>query len=156
MDSLTLTFVLLVVYQGKHFLADFPLQTFWMLGKFKAKGWVAPLAAHAGVHACFTSLIAGVVLYLGHAKCSYLVPVYLAAFDFVAHFAMDRVKASPKLLGRFKSLCYHDFVNKPSMTKTRWEGKLTSNRYFWWSLGVDQAWHHCTHYYIIWRLVHYV
>ncbi len=49
--------VLLVVFQLKHFMADYPLQNEYMLGKFKAKGWFAPLALHAGVHSLFTCVI---------------------------------------------------------------------------------------------------
>jgi hypothetical protein len=144
-QQLELAFILLVVYQEKHFFADFPLQTPWMLGKFKEKGWVAPLAAHAGVHAIFTIVIA-----------LFVVPSlwWLGLVDFGIHFAMDRIKASPRMLGRYKSLCAHDFEHKSNMSADRWEGKMRSNRYFWWSLGLDQKVHHLTHYYIIWRLVH--
>jgi len=142
-----LVFILLVVYQEKHYLADFPLQTWWMLGKFKEKGWVLPLACHAGVHALFTLII---TLFVAPRMW------WLCLVDFVIHFAMDRIKASPKLLGRFKSLCQHDFEHKSNMTKERWEGKMRSNKYFWRSLGWDQKVHHLTHYYIIWRLIHSV
>ena len=44
-----LKFLLLaVIYQVKHFLADYPLQTPYMLQKFKEQDWETPLAAHAG------------------------------------------------------------------------------------------------------------
>lgn len=40
-----------VAFLIKHFLADFLLQTDWMAaGKDRPKGWLLPLAAHAGVH----------------------------------------------------------------------------------------------------------
>jgi hypothetical protein len=123
-----LIFVLLVVYQLKHFLADYPLQGTYMLGKFKLHGWVRPLAAHAGVHGLLTLAIA--LLFIG--KKSFFVPVALAVFDFTIHFTMDRIKASPNMLGRFK-----DFYDKR----------------FWWSLGFDQMVHHLTHYTIIYVLV---
>lgn len=112
-------FLLLVVFQAKHFLCDFPLQGRYMLGKFKGGwGWVLPLAAHAAVHAVFTLAIV-----------CFLKPHlwWLSLVDFMAHFAIDRVKASPNLLGRWKP----------------------DNKYFWIALGVDQTAHHLTHYWIL-------
>jgi hypothetical protein len=119
-------FTLLLAFQAKHFIADFPLQGRYMLGKFKADwGFVAPLSAHVSVHACFTLLIAVVF------GAPLAFAAALAVFDAVIHFAMDRLKASPRLLGRYKP----------------------DGPYFWWALGLDQCVHHLTHYAIIWFLV---
>ncbi len=118
-------FALLVLYQLKHYVADFPLQGEYMLGKFKKVGWVLPLTAHCIVHAGFTLAIVSVVnpsLW------------WLAVFDFVVHFIMDRIKASPDLLGQWS----------PAESQ------------FWYALGLDQMVHHLTHYVIIWTLIkHY-
>jgi hypothetical protein len=158
----TTIFVLLIVYQIKHFLADYPLQGAYMLKKFMGGWqWVLPLAAHAGVHGLFTlaiTLLVNPVLW------------WLALVDFVAHFVMDRVKASPNLLGRYKAISGNEFMEiKPLLEDVqRWQGagfthlpddhkdavaRMKSNVYFWWSLGLDQMVHHLTHYYIIWVLV---
>src|SRR5271166_324283 len=102
--QMTAVFVLLLVYQLKHFIADYPLQTSYMLGKFMEKGWVVPLAAHAGIHASLTLAIA---LYYQAARgghTSVLLALGLAVFDFSIHFTMDRIKASSKLMGRWKAL----------------------------------------------------
>ncbi len=171
---MTLLFVLLVVFQFKHFFADYPLQGSYMLGKFKDKGWVLPLLAHVGVHGAFTLAI-----------CLVVAPHlwWLAIFDMVAHFLMDRLKAGKKYLGRFKALSASEF---PQVMKTAmWEpnhgerdqlkivvengwksmvheawkdtlaarARLKSNVYFWWALGLDQMVHHLTHYGIIAALV---
>jgi hypothetical protein len=122
--------ILLVAFQLKHFLADYPLQTPYMLGKFKGgKEWILPLSAHSCIHAVFTLLICvGYTVYRGEAsKLVWMLPIA----DYVVHFIVDRVKASPNLLGRFKP-------HQP---------------YFWWALGADQAAHHLTHYVIIAILV---
>lgn len=113
-------FLLLTVYQVKHFLCDYPLQRPFMLRK-GATGWawVAPLISHAGVHAFFTFWIA--FCFKQH------LALYLALFDFVVHFMVDRIKASPSILGRF----------------------TPAQPYFWWALGADQMAHHLTHYAII-------
>lgn len=117
-------FILLVLFQIKHFLADYPLQNRYMLGKFKEKGWVAPLAAHASVHFVFTLLI-----------LVWLIPfpaaISLAAYDAFTHFGIDRVKASPKLLGRY--------TPQQSM--------------FWNTIGLDQMCHHLVHYSIIYIVI---
>jgi len=112
--------LLLVIFQGKHFVADYLLQGEYMLGKFKEVGWVKPLAAHCGVHAGFTFFIASFWVSAPDA-------LLLAVMDFLIHFTMDRVKASPRMWGRFK----------------------TDQKEFWWALGFDQTVHHLTHYFII-------
>lgn len=123
MELLTV-FLLLILFQVKHFVADYPLQTRYMLGKFNDTGWVLPLTAHCSVHAVMTAVIA--IFFV-----SPLAALILAILDFSLHFAMDRIKASPKMLGRFTN---------------------TDPR-FWWSLGFDQMFHHLTHYMIIYLIM---
>lgn len=116
---------LLIVYQLKHFLADYLFQTRYMLGKFRNDGWVLPLLSHAAVHG------------IGTVWITLLVPVSagiaagLALFDVAMHFIIDRVKASPHLLGRWTN-------QQPA---------------YWYTLGADQMAHHLTHYLIIYLLV---
>lgn len=161
--DMTVLFVLLVVYQVKHFLADFPLQNGYMLQKFKEKGWVGPLSAHAGVHAGFTFVISLVVLL--HTNGGFMWAMGLAVFDFAIHFTMDRIKASPEMLGRYKALSASEFKasfnmasykgrdGELSMARNLGQEKLKSNTYFWWALGIDQMVHHITHYAIIFILM---
>ncbi len=118
------TFLLLAIYQVKHFIADFPLQREYMLRKMRA-GWdfVPPLSVHCGVHATLTLSI---VLYFAPSLW------WLAVVDFVLHFLMDRIKSGPKYLGRFNDL------GKPA---------------FWNCLGLDQMVHHLTHFFFVFMLV---
>jgi len=120
---MTTLILMLFAFQIKHLIADYPLQNTYMLGKFKESGWVAPLSAHCAVHSLITFFIC---FYFG-----FYVAILAALFDFVIHFAMDRIKASPKLLGRYKQ----------------------DNPKFWWALGFDQMVHHLTHYLIIFAVV---
>lgn len=162
-------FPLLVAYQLKHFVCDYPLQGEYMLGKFKPwPGFVLPLLAHSGVHGLFTLAIA---LWVKPELA-----LALAAFDMGSHFLIDHIKASPKLLGRFKPLDKNTFKfaknmslglgmmsgesMKDKLTERDFEaykeiGKkdLRGNVYFWWALGADQMAHHLVHYIIIWKLV---
>lgn len=115
-------FALLVTFQIKQWIADYLLQTSWMvLGKGRpGLGFVIPLSAHVFVHAMLTLLIVAVIdpgLW------------YLAVLDFSAHFIVDRIKSGSPWLGR---------VDDPT--------KQT----YWALFGLDQMAHHLTHYVLIW------
>lgn len=129
-------FILLIIFQLKHFVADFPLQNEYMLGKFKKKGWILPLACHAGMHSLITFIISLCFV-------SFSASIGIALFDFVIHFAMDRIKASPDMLGKYSSISKNEF--KMGVSKEQME----DNKKFWWALGLDQGVHHITHYIII-------
>ena len=136
---------LLLIFQLKHFLADYPLQIDYMLKKFSPyPAYIKPLLAHAGVHGLFTYFIAA-WFFSKHYYGIFWV-IGLALFDFLAHFVVDRIKASPDLLGKFKALSAKEY---PSSSP---EQKI-SNKYFWWSLGADQFAHHITHYIIIYLII---
>lgn len=123
-ETIYLIFVLLVVFQLKHFIADFPLQNQYMLQKQRSDwSFVAPLALHCSIHAILTLLITLVV------QPSLW---WLAIADFVIHFMMDRFKAGPRYLGRFSN------ISKTS---------------YWAALGFDQMVHHLTHIWLIWMLI---
>ena len=115
-----IVFLLLVLFQIKHFICDYPLQTSYMLGKMGKTNWVKPLAAHAGVHAIGTFIVVLVVTFSP-------IAIVFALVDFVLHFIVDRIKASPDLGGRWK-------LDQP---------------YFWWALGADQMAHHLINYLFI-------
>lgn len=123
MPNVELFIGLLILFQVKHFFADFVLQNVWMLQKAKP-GWdfVPPLAIHSGVHMLITLIV---VLYLNPAYW------WLAVVDFVVHFTMDRIKAGPRYLGRFSDV---------------------RSKAFWVCFGFDQMVHHLTHLYIAWFL----
>jgi hypothetical protein len=117
-------FGLLIIFQLKQFLADFPLQNRYMLQKTRSDwSFIPPLALHCAIHAIITLVIALLII-----------PSlwWLAFVDFVIHFTMDRIKAGPRYLGRFRD---------------------TNSIGFWMSFGFDQMVHHFTHYWIIWMLI---
>lgn len=118
--QLETVFILLIIYQIKHFVADFPLQREYMLKKTSANmDFIVPLGTHCLVHGLGTLLI-----------CLVFAPqlYWLSVVDFVCHFIIDRVKSAPQYLGRFND-----------MTKAG----------FWNTLGLDQMLHHLTHIYLI-------
>lgn len=129
-----------------------------MLGKFK-KGldFLAPLSAHCAVHAAGTLLIAGTYL-LRKDALTVKSLLIVTTFDFVVHFIMDRIKASPDLLGRFQPLSpteYHDLIKfeQEKGGDAQTEEDKRHNKYFWICLGLDQKVHHLTHYAIIYYLI---
>ena len=122
--QLEMIFALLIAYQVKHFIADFPLQREYMLKKTRP-GWdfLLPLVTHCFVHALGTLFI-----------CLWLAPQiwWLSLVDFLVHFIIDRLKSGPRYLGRF---------NNPAQSS------------FWVVLGLDQMAHHITHIYFVFFIV---
>lgn len=162
---------LVLIFQIKHFLADYPLQRPYMLKKFLPSWDFFPsLSLHCAVHGSITFLI--LLAY----DSTHL--WYLAIADFVVHFIMDRLKAGPKYLGRYKPLTPIEFKRHVSLkvfvqgltiptsdgpeVLAEWfekvdkerKQRLFSNTLFWWSLGLDQMVHHVTHYAIIWWMLY--
>jgi hypothetical protein len=93
---------LLILYQFKHFFADFVFQNVWMLQK-SLPGWnfVAPLAIHCGIHALGTFAVA---IYLNPSLW------YLGVLDFVIHFVVDRLKAGPRYLDQMVHHLTHIYI----------------------------------------------
>lgn len=78
-----------ILFHMKHFFADFPLQTVYMLGKGKGGlAWVLPLSAHCAVHAALSLLI---ILFINPSL------FWITGLEFLAHFAIDRCKVLYKL-----------------------------------------------------------
>ncbi len=121
--NVELFLALLIIYQVKHFAADFLFQNVWMLQKSRA-GWefVLPLSTHCAIHSAFTLAI---VLYVNPSLW------WLAVVDLVTHFIMDRIKAGPRYMGRFSDM---------------------RSQAFWICFGFDQMVHHLTHIWICWYL----
>ncbi len=163
-----MVWVLLIVMQLKHFIADYPLQNEWMLGKFKLIGWEKHLAAHCAVHLVFTFIIA---MCFG---ASAVLALKLGLLDFTIHFIMDRIKASPIMLGRFEALSkdqYKGLVESKTLAMSgisypnkdlsdeskrivkEIDNKFKSNKMFWYSLGLDQMVHHLTDLLIVYILI---
>lgn len=137
---------MLLIFQIKHMVCDYPLQTSWMLKKFlPGWKWVLPLAAHSAVHSGMTFLILMTYGRWVDDALVYKLAPPLCFLDFTIHFIVDRIKASPSLLGRFKALSAKEYTYANDIQKR-------NNAFFWWSLGLDQMWHHLTHYAILYVL----
>ena len=132
---LTTIFTLLIAFQLKHFFVDFIVQAYKKdsMKKFNKTGWFWTLAKHAMDHGIATVVIASITFMIFDVDPITAITwlAILFVFDTVIHFTMDRIKASPYMLGRFS----------------------IEQRAFWISLGVDQTVHHLTHYAIIAILV---
>ena len=147
---------LLIAFQAKHWLCDFFLQNEFMLGKFKS-GWdfVLPLLCHCAVHMVGTFSI--VYVALAGSSVQLKLAMLASVFDLVVHFIMDRIKASPRLMGRWKALDAKSFEETQTCrrnSESYWqryaaERELKSNRKYWLAIGFDQAVHNLTHYAII-------
>ncbi len=114
---------LLIVFQIKHLIVEFYLQTPYMYeNKGNAIGWVKPLMAHAGMHAASTFIIIFIFtlifinININGIQYHLFLLVGFSLFDGTTHFIIDRWKAT---------LQY-------STTESK----------FWTSLGIDQILHH--------------
>lgn len=118
-------FILLILFQIKQFVADFPLQQEFMLKK-RLPDWnfFIPLLLHSLVHGIFTLFI--VLVFAPHLW-------WLSLVDLLIHFSIDRLKSGPRYLGRFND-------------------KTTS--VFWNIFGLDQMLHHLTHIAIVAIIIH--
>lgn len=116
---------LFVLFFVKHFLADYPLQTEYMLRKSgHLYPWITPLLAHCLVHAVLTYIVLTFVVALGMFTIPLTGLLALVLLEFIAHFFIDAWKAR---------LCRYS-MNKPA---------------FWISLGADQMFHYLTYALII-------
>jgi hypothetical protein len=131
-EILICAFTLAMIYQVKHFLADYVFKNAYMLKKGNPDwSFLKPLFAHCAVHGGFTFIVAIIFLHAFQAALA------LAAFDIVLHFIMDRLKAAPKYLGR-----YHPSTNSHQ------------NHLYWVAFGFDQMVHHMTHIVIVGALIY--
>lgn len=124
--ELTIIFVLMLIYQVKHYVCDYKLQNTYMLGKMCRDGWELPLAAHCAVHAVGTFVIA--IFCTGSIGFS----ICMALFDFATHFVVDKIKVE---------------ASRELDPKTSAE--------FWLNLGLDQMAHHVVHIVIVWMIIGY-
>lgn len=115
-SALFFILILYIAFRLKQLFCDFILQTGWMALHKGDPGMAGykPLAAHAGIHAIGTLIIMLV-----------LAPHFwwLAIVDFVAHGAVDRLKA---------------------MVTAYYKLDISQSR-FWWAIGLDQEAHNFTH-----------
>ncbi len=125
-SQVSLIFILMAIYQVKHFLADYLFQHNYMLKKIRPDwDFMGPLALHCCVHA---GLTLSICLYFRADMW------WLAMVDFGLHFFMDRLRSGPKYLGRYNDI---------------------NQSIFWWILGFDQMIHHLTHLLLIWLILFY-
>lgn len=114
--------IAITVFSIKHFIADFVLQTDYMLGKFKAPPYCfKPLAAHCGVHALFTAILLFVPVALDPLYLSnvWLLIVLVSVYDFITHFMVDIAKAQ----------------------YTRIKKLTPAYKSYWVAIGIDQMGH---------------
>lgn len=132
--------VFLLMFQVKHFLIDFIIQISDPEHgrKFAKTDWFFPLLKHSVQHGIGTASI--VTLYLSYCGvCPFstkFVMIVLGSFlfDTIAHFSIDRIKASPNLGGKYL---------------------YPTKEYFKYQ-GLDQMMHHLTHYTIIFAVLFFI
>lgn len=164
-------FLLLVLFQIKHYISDFLLQGRYMLGKFKEDwSFALPLLSHSAVHGIFTLAIC--LIFAPHLW-------WLSLVDIISHFFIDRLKAGSKYLGRYKALSAdqfkdqahillegqkykadnehliydHSFDEYVKELEEKASKRIKSNTRFYWSLGFDGFLHSLVYIFIVWVIV---
>jgi hypothetical protein len=117
--------LLLFMFQLKHYTCDYlfvnefmlnkGLKDSWIIDMLRGKeksssDWILPLFSHCFIHMLPTIVISYCVIKNIEVSC------YLGLFDFVTHFIIDRLKASPNYGGKYT---FHD-------------------RKYWLCFGLDQ------------------
>ena len=113
----------------KHFVADYFLQTTWMISQKADYGKPGGLV-HATEHGVLTWLVLAA---LGFGWLSLL----MAVVDTVIHYHIDWAKSN-YLRGNFA------FSLMP---------KDQSDPQYWWAMGMDQFAHYMTYVFIVWLIV---
>jgi hypothetical protein len=127
MEILTMELTVLTWLMIKHFVADYFLQTPWMIqGKadYGAPGGIV----HAGEHALLTGIVISMVPGIG-----FWWGLTMAVLDFVLHYHVDWCKSN-YLRGNFT------FSPMP-MDQEDTE--------YWWAMGTDQFAHYMTYVLIV-------
>ncbi len=114
-------FILLVVFQAKHLIADYYLQFPYMYeNKGKPTGWLTPLLNHTYIHAGMTLVVIGfageIIFPTTTIKTIAIILSCVTLFDATTHFLTDRWKAT--------------------------RGRTPAESKFWTDLGIDQMIHH--------------
>lgn len=118
--------VILFLLQLKHFICDFPLQSFPYMYENKGTYGHPGGILHSGVH-----FVGSLIFLIPSLGISFLLVSVIFA-EFIAHYHIDWWKMR---------------TNK----KTGW-GPL-NNHYFWWLLGFDQLLHQVCYIAMIWILL---
>jgi len=123
MTDLELVLVLLVLFQIKHFVADYPLQTPAMI---RGKGILFnPQGILHSLHHSALTLATLMIFSLVH-PVAILLAVIIASAEFFIHYGID-------------------------YTKMQYGKRLTtSDPRFWWAIGFDQMLHHLTYLAFAW------
>jgi len=114
--TLAVLLAALALFQIKHLLADYVLQTAWMIREKGSYGRPGGLA-HAGVHVLWT---APILAWLG---TGWFLALGLLLAEFLLHYHIDWAKA--KL--------------------SRWAALSTNDQRFWVAHGADQSLHQFTY-----------
>jgi hypothetical protein len=116
---------LILLFQLKHFLADFAWQSGWMVANKGTYGHPGGIA-HAGVHAALT------VVVLLTAPVPVVTVIAIALGEWVLHYHIDYAKSQ---------------LNRRA-------GLTPSDKSYWTLSGADQAAHQLTYLLILWLIIH--
>lgn len=120
--------IIMFMFVSKHFIADFILQTPWMIREKGNYGEAGGLV-HSGIHVLFT--VTGLTMLTDTIEIPLGMIILIGAIEFIVHYHVDWAKIK---LNRY----------------TNWN---PSNPEFWYLLGLDQYLHVITYVAFTWWIL---
>ena len=139
MNDVSQIFVLLLAFQIKQLLCDYPIQPEFLLKRFQSSS-VNGLLLYSFFHGFFTLAICLILT-----TASFPLAAGLALLDVGIDFVLGLTRSKSDLLARFRPLDLQEFTVASRKAKRQ-------HRLYWIFFGIDQALHHMTHFSIVYIL----
>jgi hypothetical protein len=139
MNDVSQIFVLLLAFEVKQLLCDYPILPDFLLKRFHSNG-IKAFILYSAFHGFITFTIC---LLLTNAE--YPLALLMSLLDFAAGFALAMFRSHSSMIARFKPLDLDEFMSASRKAKRQ-------HRMYWTFFGLDQAIHHMTHFSIIYIL----
>lgn len=139
MNDVSQLFLMLLAFEFKQFLCDYPIHPTFILKSFQTDNNRAFLF-HAGIHALLTLAIC-----LIFTTAEFPLALMLAGLDFFMDFALAIFRSRTGFIARFKPLDLDEFMEASRHQKVQ-------HRLYWLFYGLDRMIHHVTYFAIIYIL----
>lgn len=131
MNDVTQIFLILIAFEVKQFICDYPIHPTFILKRFQTDGNRA-FILHALAHACLTFLIC---FFMTTAELPLI--FMLASLDFLIDFMLAIFRSRTQLIAHWRPLDLEEFMLASRRDKVR-------HRLFWAAYGLSRTIRHLT------------
>jgi hypothetical protein len=128
MNDVSQIFLILLMFEFKKLLCDYPIHPTFILKKFQSENYKA-FAFHSFVHSFFTFLIISIMT-----DADMGLSLTLSFFEYIVHFALSLWKSRSQLMARFRPLDLDEFLVADKKSKFH-------HRMYWGIFAVDRMIH---------------